>query len=317
MSTHWARGVSLRQLRIFEAVARLESISRAAEELHLTQPAVSMQVKALDGLIGLPLIETSGRKLRVTEVGMEIARHARAVERQLAEAEAALALMAGGHVGLVSVGVVSTAKYVAPKLLMAFRERYPDVQLRISLHNRDDIFRLLEDNLIDMAIMGRPPAALGCEVHVFAEHSLSVLASAGHPLAGGQMVTAGDLGRETFLIRERGSGTRGAQEAFMAEQGLRPAEIIELPDNEIIKQAAIAGMGLAFLSEHTCQLELRTGVLCRVVTPGMPIVRKWHVVYRDRKSLLPAALALCDFLTLDGGRLITAQPTPAVQSGHI
>lgn len=310
MATQWTRGVSLRQLRIFEAVARLGSISRAAEELHLTQPAVSMQVKALDGLIGLPLIETLGKKLRVTEVGMEIARHARAIDHQLAEAEAALAQMATGHSGLVSVGVVSTAKYVAPRLLMAFRERYPDVQVRISLHNRDDIFRHLEDNLIDVAIMGRPPAALGCEAHVFAEHPLSVLACEGHPLAGGRTVTADDLGKEAFLIRERGSGTRVTQESYLVEQGIRPAEIIELPSNEIIKQAAIAGMGLAFLSEHTCQLELRTGVLCRIAAPGTPIVRNWHVVYRDRKNLLPAALALRDFLMHEGGRLVNSQVAP-------
>lgn len=314
MTTQWTRGVSLRQLRIFEAVVRLGSISRAAEELHLTQPAVSMQVKALDGLVGLPLIETLGKKLKVTDVGMEIARHARAIEHQLAEAEAALAQMASGHAGLVTVGVVSTAKYVAPKLLMAFRERYPDVQVRISLHNRDDIFRQLEDNLIDLAIMGRPPAALGCEAYVFAEHPLSVLACEGHPLTRLDVVTAEDLGRESFLIRERGSGTRVTQESFLLEQGIRPVEIIELPSNEIIKQAAIAGMGLAFLSEHTCQLELRTGVLRRVAAPGTPVTRNWHVVYRDRKNLLPAARALRDFLMKEGGRLINAQLMPAATS---
>lgn len=312
MTTQWTRGVSLRQLRIFEAVARLGSISRAAEELHLTQPAVSMQVKALDGLIGLPLIETLGKKLRVTDVGMEIARHARAIEHQLAEAEAALAQMASGHAGLVSVGVVSTAKYIAPKLLMAFRERFPDVQVRISLHNRDDIFRQLEDNLIDLAIMGRPPAALGCEAHVFAEHPLSILACEGHPLAGSGMASVEDLGREAFLIRERGSGTRVTQEGFLIEHGIRPTEIIELPSNEIIKQAAIAGMGLAFLSEHTCQLELRTGVLRRIAAPGTPVIRNWHVVYRDRKNLLPAAQALRDFLLAKGGGLVNAQVTPAL-----
>lgn len=310
MTTQWTRGVSLRQLRIFEAVARLGSISRAAEELHLTQPAVSMQVKALDGLIGLPLIETLGKKLKVTDVGMEIARHARAIEHQLAEAEAALAQMATGHAGLVTVGVVSSAKYVAPKLLMAFRERYPDVQVRISLHNRDDIFRQLEDNLIDIAIMGRPPAALGCDAHVFAEHPLSVLACEGHPLTDGRIVTAEDLGREAFLIRERGSGTRVTQESFLLEQHILPTELIELPSNEIIKQAAIAGMGLAFLSEHTCQLELRAGVLRRIAAPGTPVVRHWHVVYRDRKNLLPAARALRDFLLKEGGSLVNAQVIP-------
>jgi DNA-binding transcriptional LysR family regulator len=314
MAAQWTRGVSLRQLRIFEAVARLGSISRAAEELHLTQPAVSMQVKTLDGLIGLPLIETLGKKLRVTDVGLEVARYARAIEHQLAEAEAALAQMAAGHAGLVSVGVVSTAKYIAPKLLMAFRAVFPDVQVRISLHNREDIFRQLEDNLIDIAIMGRPPAALGCDAHVFAEHPLSILARDGHPLADGRTASTEALARETFLIRERGSGTRMTLEGFLIEYDIRPAEIIELPSNEIIKQAAIAGMGLAFLSEHTCQLELRTGVLRRVIAPGTPVIRNWHVVYRDRKNLLPAAQVLRDFLLAKGGGLVNV-PADAMPLG--
>jgi len=298
-------------------VARLGSISRAAEELHLTQPAVSMQVKALDGLVGLPLIETLGKKLKVTDVGMEIARHARAIEHQLAEAEAALAQMATGHAGLVTVGVVSTAKYVAPKLLMAFRERYPDVQVRISLHNRDDIFRQLEDNLIDLAIMGRPPAALGCEAHVFAEHPLSVLACEGHPLSRLGTVTSEDLGRESFLIRERGSGTRVTQVKFSARTG-HPARGNHRTAKQRNHQAGgdRRAWGWSFLSEHTCQLELRTGVLCRIAAPGTPVTRNWHVVYRDRKNLLPAARALRDFLMKEGGRLINAQLTPAPTPSH-
>lgn len=304
MLSQWIRGVSLRQLRIFEAVARLGSISRAAESLHLTQPAVSMQVKALEELVGLPLTETLGKKLKVTEAGLEIARYARAIERQLQEAESSLALLAGGHAGVVAVGVVSTAMYVAPPLLMAFRERFPAVELRLSLHNRDEIYKQLEDNLLDIALMGRPPAALGCEAHAFAEHPMSVLACAGHELLRESVVDAARLSGQAFLIREHGSGTRVTQEAFMAEYGIRPSDLLELPGNEIIKQAAIAGMGLAFLSEHTCQLELRVGVLHRVPVAGTPILRKWHVVQRSGKPLLPAALGLRDFLLSQGRVLV-------------
>ncbi len=304
MAAHWMRGISLRQLRIFEAVARLGSVSRAAAELHLTQPAVSMQVKALDGLIGQPLIETIGKKVRVTEVGLEIARLARSVEHLLAEADATLARVAAAHSGRVSVGVAGSAGYVAPKLLMAFRERCPGVQVRMSLHDRDDIPSLLDDNLIDVAIMGRPPAAPGCEARAFAGHRLSVLACRGHPLTDGRVATVEDLGREAFLIRERGCGARVTQESFLLERGIRPAELVELPEDGIIKQAAIAGMGLAFLSEHLCQLELRDGVLCRVAVPGDPVLRHWHVVHRDPGNLLPAARALVDFLLEEGDSLL-------------
>jgi DNA-binding transcriptional LysR family regulator len=303
-------------LRIFEAVARLGSISRAAEELHLTQPAVSMQVKALDGLVGLPLIETLGKKLKVTDVGMEIARHARAIEHQLAEAEAALAQMASGHAGpgdgrcgeygqirgtQASDGVPRALPGRAGAHFTAQPGRHLPAAGRQPDRPRHH---------------GSPAGGAWLRGYVFAEHPLSVLACEGHPLTRLGVVTAEDLGRESFLIRERGSGTRVTQESFLLEQGIRPVEIIELPSNEIIKQAAIAGMGLAFLSEHTCQLELRTGVLCRVAAPGTPVTRNWHVVYRDRKNLLPAARALRDFLMKEGGRLINAQVTPSGTPPH-
>ncbi|MBI4983910.1 MAG: LysR family transcriptional regulator [Rhodocyclales bacterium] len=294
------KNVTLRQLRVFESVARHLSFSRAAEEMHLTQPAVSMQVRQLEEMVGLPLTEQIGKKIFLTAAGDEVVRHARLVALQLREAEESLAAMKGVRGGELHIGVVSTAKHFAPRLLTDFRASHPGITLRLGVHNREIIVRQLANNEIDLAIMGRPPLEFATVAERFAPHPLVIIAVAGHALAGRKQVTLADLAGETFLIREPGSGTRTAMERFFVAAKFTPGAIFEMSSNETIKQAAMAGMGVAFISEHTIGLERSADKLVVLPVEGTPVLRDWYVVHREEKQLLPIATAFRDFL-LNGG----------------
>ncbi len=301
------KNVTLRQLKVFEAVARHLSFSRAAEELHLTQPAVSMQVRGLEENAGLPLTEQIGKKIFLTDAGAELARHARVIAQQLRSAEEALAAIRGVSGGQLHIGVVSTTKYFAPRLLAAFRARHPGIELRLGVHNREKIVRQLADNEIDLAIMGRPPAELDTIADVFADNLLVIVASPKHPFVERRRITPADLEQETFLIREPGSGTRSAMERYFAEQGVVLTRTFEMSSNETIKQAVMAGMGIAFLSASTIEIELAVGRLVVLPVAGTPVMRQWHLVRRAEKRQLPLAEAFRDFLCGEGAGLMDEQ----------
>ena len=296
--------LTLRQLRIFEAAARQLHFGRAAREMHLTQPAVSIQLKQLEQHIGLPLFEQMGRRMHLTRAGEELLRHSRIVLRQLREAEEAINALKGAGGGELHIAVTSTAKYFAPKLLAEFRRIHPEVKVRLTVNNREALVRELSDNSVDLAVMGRAPRGLDTIAAPFARHPLAVIAAPEHPLARKRRVTLADLGSESFLIRERGSGTRSAMERMFAEYRFQPVEMIEMSSNETIKQAVMAGMGVSFLSLHTVGLELATHKLAVLRVTGTPVMRDWFVIHRERKRLSPAAEAFKDFLARQGAALI-------------
>lgn len=303
------KNVTLRQLKVFEAVAGRLSFSRAAEDLHLTQPAVSMQVQSLADQVGLPLFEQMGKKIYLTAAGEELLRHARRIGQQLREADEALAAIRGVRGGRLLVGVVSTAKYFAPRLLAAFRNRHPEADLRLGVHNRETIVRQLADNAIDLAIMGAPPADFGTVSSAFAEHPQVIVAHPGHPLASRRRIAPADLAEEMFLIREPGSGTRSAMERFFAGNGVVLGRTMEMSDNETIKQAVMAGLGLSFISAHSIGLELAVGRIAKLPVTGTPVIRHWYIVHRTEKTLLPMTSAFLEFVRQEGPRLI-ADETP-------
>jgi DNA-binding transcriptional LysR family regulator len=308
------RHVTLRQLKVFEAVARHLSFSRAAAELHLTQPAASMQVKSLEHQAGLPLFEQIGKRIYLTEAGAELQRRSHAIARELAEAEEVLAAMRGVSHGRLSIALVSTAKYFAPPLLGRFLKAHPGVTLKLAVDNREAVIAQLAANEIDFAIMGRPPQNLDTVAEPFARHPHVMIASPRHPLAGRRRIPLSRLAAETFIIREPGSGTRGLLERLFTEHELPLRVSMEMASNETIKQAVIAEMGISLLSLHTVGLELAAGRLVTLNVQGLPIVRDWYVVHLARKRLSPVAQALIGFLLSEAAKLLDGQDLPSRDS---
>jgi DNA-binding transcriptional LysR family regulator len=290
------RNATLRQLQIFEAAAEHLSYARAAERLHLTQPAVSMQMTRLEESVGLALFERVGKKLYLTTAGTQFLIHIRRVSQAMREAGEAMDAVRGLATGQLSIAVVSTAKYFAPTLLTRFRNVHPSIELSLSDANREEVLRLLRTNAVDLAIMGRPPDDIETSAESFAPHPHVVVAPPGHRLCGRRGVGVKELAGETFISREQGSGTRSAMERFFSQHKIAPAIAMVMASNESIKQAVMAGMGLSFISSHTIGLELQTGHLVALDVAGLPVMRRWYVVHLASKRLTPTAQAFKQFV---------------------
>jgi molybdate transport repressor ModE-like protein len=296
--------LTLRQLRILAAVLAEGSFSRAAKALHLTQPAVSLQVKELEHAYGLTLIERAGRRVRLTEAGREVVRAAQAIERELKVADETVSALKGLRGGLLTVAVISTAQYFAPRLLTEFCRRHADVKLRLDVCNRDAIVGYLDRDEVDLAIMGRPPAEIVTAADAFAPNPHVVIAAPGHPLTRRRRIPLERLLAEPFIAREPGSGTRALSEALFERRGLAFAPTLVMNSNETIKQAVIAGMGVSFLSLHTVALEVGTGGLVVLDVAATPIVRRWYLVHRKDKRLSPVAAAFRAFMLAEAAAFV-------------
>jgi LysR family transcriptional regulator, low CO2-responsive transcriptional regulator len=296
--------LTLKQLRIFEVAARHRHFGRAAAALHLTQPAVSIQLKQLQGEIGVPLFEQLGRRMHLTAAGLELLGHVEAIFARLREAEDGLRLYRGEDGGELHIASTTTAEYFVPRLLAEFRRGRPGLKIRLMVRNRESVVRELVENTIDLALMGRAPEALDTVAVPFAKHPFVIIAAADHPMVGRRHLRLAALEQEPFLIRERDSGTRHAMERHFAACRFHPAETIEIGSNETIKQAVMAGMGVSFLSTHTIALELASGRIAVLDVAGMPVIRNWCVIHRLQKRLSPAAAAFKAYLLADGAASI-------------
>jgi DNA-binding transcriptional LysR family regulator len=303
------RHVTLRMLRVFESVARNLSFSRAAEELHLTQPAVSMQVRGLESQAGLALFDRIGKKVQLTDAGRELQARARAVGDELRAADEAMNALKGLERGRLHIAAVSTAKYFVPLLLARFLKAHPGVRLELAVDNREQVIELLAANAIDLAIMGRPPQGLETVAEAFASHPHVIIAAPDHPLAGRRRIPLARLAQEPFILREPGSGTRGLLEKLFADHRLEMRVVMQMASNETIKQAVLAGMGVSLLSAHTLGVELDAGRLVLLDVEGLPIVRNWYVVHLAAKRLSPAAAVFRAFMLSEAGALLGA-PIP-------
>ncbi|KAF1069161.1 MULTISPECIES: LysR family transcriptional regulator [unclassified Variovorax] len=296
---------TLRQLKVFEAVARLLSFSRAAEELHLTQPAVSTQVRKLEDHAGNTLFEQFGKKVYLTAAGTELLQLSRAIIQQFEAAENAMLQFKGISGGKLNVGVISAGDYFFPRLLVEFAGRHRGVTLNFTVHNREGLLTHIAENLTDLAIMVRPPTDLDTLNQPFAPHPYVIIAAPTHPLVGVKGVPLKRLIREPFVVRERASDTwHSMEEGF----GAALSEIniaMEIRSTETIKQAVIAGMGVSFVSAHTISQELRAGSVRVLDVQGFPLMLNWYVVHRRGKRLPPVAQAFKDFLLNDGTALIS------------
>lgn len=299
---------TLRQLQVFEKVASHLNYSRAAEELYLSQPAVSMQIKQLEGHIGLPLFEQMGKKIFLTEAGRELFHYSRTIAQQLAEMEAVFGEMKGLGQGKLTLSVVNTANYFTPQLLAKFCQLHPNINIILHVANRDAVLKQLADNSTDLAIMGQPPDGLDLSAELFLDNPLVVIAPPGHPLASSKHIKFARLAEETFLSRESGSGTRSAMERIFAQHQIQPRISMEMETNEAIKQAVQAGMGLGILSLHSIELELETKRLAMLNVEHFPLLRHWFVAHRSSKRLSSAAQAFKKFLIADAKSILTNPP---------
>lgn len=296
--------LTFRQIQIFEAVARHLSYSRAAEELHLTQPAVSMQMRELEENVGLAMLEQIGKKIFLTQAGEELHRRSRDILLRVDETRAALESMKGVDHGQLNIAVVSTAKYFAPKLLALFCQRFNGVKLNLTVSNREEVLKCLAENRTDLAIMGQPPDEMDAEKEAFAYHPLGIIASPQHPYAKAKQIPLHVLMKETLLIREPGSGTRNAFERLLATHRLQAENTLQMDSNETIKQAVMAGMGIALLSLHTIALELEAKRVIVLDVESLPVMRRWYIAHRTGKRLSPAAVAFREFLLHEGPQLL-------------
>ena len=296
MAMPLSRNASFRQLSTFHAVARLGSVSAAAEEMHLTQPAVSIQIGLLEDSARTPLLQRNGRGIRLTEAGELLAGYAGRILELWREAGEEMATLQGVFAGTLRVGAVTTAEYLLPPLLVTFANQNPKVKVKLQVGNRDEVVRLLASQEIDVAIMGRPPAELKTSASAFAKHPMAFIASPNHAVMRDTAPTIASLAGMHLLVRERGSGTRTTVERIFKDAGVPLRVGSELSSNEAIKQMCAAGFGVAFLSLHTCVLELDAGVLRLLPMPDNPIERDWFVMHLASRQLPQVAAAFEQFL---------------------
>ena len=301
------RQVTLHQLRLFASLARHLNMTRAAEEMHVTPSAFSIQIKQLSQGLGLPLHEQAGKRLFLTEAGRAVAAASRDALERLDLLGMELAEMQGLERGRLQLAMITTARYFATRLIGDFCRAHPEIEFALEVVNREQILERMRQNLDDLYIMGRVPDDLDVVAAPFADNPLVVLAPAGHPLTGEKKITPARLEREPFILREPGSGTRQATERYFAEHRIRPATRMTLGSDETIKQAVAAGLGLAVLSRQVLTLDPALGALRELDIEGFPLPRQWYVVYLRDKKLSPLARAFLALLKEERGH---APPSP-------
>ena len=315
------KNATLRQLKVFETVARHLSFSRAAEELHLTQPAVSTQVKKLEEHAGLALFEHLGKKIYLTPGGSELLHYSRTIIQQFQEAEDAMTQFKGITGGKLNVAVISAGDYFFPRLLVEFARSHQGVTLNLSVHNREGLLNQMTSNLTDIAIMVRPPTDMDTINEAFAPHPYVIVAAPDHPLVAQKNIPMSRLMQEPFVVREKGSDTWHSMEDGFGERINDINVAMEIRSTETIKQAVIAGMGVSFLSAHTISLELQAGSLAVLDVEGFPVMLNWYIVHRKNKRLPPVAQAFKNFLLDEGPelieRLIRYNPKPGKQLSNL
>lgn len=295
------RNLSLKQLRTIQEIAAHGKISSAANVLSLTAPAVTIQLRQAEEEIGLALFDRTQDGMRPTAAGLAVIEAAQSVQERLRVLSDEIDALKGVRAGSLKLGVVSTAKYFAPRLMAGFAKLHPAIDMRLSIGNRAEIIDMLKEHAVDIALMGRPARAIPVRATPFGDHPLVIVAAPDHPLARSHDITKARIAEETFLVREPGSGTRISLEIFFSDIPGRIDELgVEMGSNETIKQAVMAGLGVAFISAHTIALEVEFGRLVVLDVVGMPIRRQWFGVMRADRAISPAMATFNDFLLREG-----------------
>ena len=298
------RNVTIRQLQIFAEAAQRLSFARVAERLHLSPAAVSFQIRQIESMIGFALFERVGKKATLTEAGEGLLIYAKIILQALHDADQTMKALKGVTGGHVTIGLVSTAKYIVPHMLTRFQASYPGIAIELVDGNRRQIIDALNNGQVDIAIMGQPPESADVVARKIAAHPSVVIAAPTHRHAGSASVRPGALIGEPFVVREEGSGTRSLLDRFSQAAGFSPRIVLTSSSNETIKQAVMAGMGIALISRHTIGLELGLGLISSLAVDGFPLMRSWFVVHRRNMPLLPVHSRLREFLIEQGQVII-------------
>ncbi len=303
--------LTIRQLEVFEEVARRGSYTRAADALHLSQPAVSMQIKQLESNSGLSLFEQIGKKIFLTQAGQELYNYSRKISRSLEDVDDVFKQLKGIKKGRLTVSAVSTASYFTTRMLAEFSRRYPGIDISLNVINRFHLLQQLENNVPDLVVMGqlKDQEQAGIDTQIFMENPLVVIARPGHPLEKENNIPLARFATEQFVVREKASGTRYAIEQYFAKRHVPFKFSMELSDNETIKQAVAEGFSLAIVSLHTLELELKTKRVCVLNVEGFPVLRNWYVAHLSDKRLSPVASAFKEFVLTEARRFIRLPDT--------
>lgn len=295
---------TLHQLKVFEAIARSGSFTRAAEEMFLSQPTVSQQIKQLTKAVGIPLFEQIGKRIYLTDAGKEVLTACKDISEKMSQLEMTLADLKGLKQGNLRLAVITTAKYFVPRLLGQFRHRYPGIKVALQVTNRKQVLDRLGENEDDLYILGQPPEGLDINLRPILENALVAIAPSDHPLAGEKNITLQRFAEEPFIIREAGSGTRMAVEQFFAENRIEMNVEMEIGSNEAIKHAIVGGLGVSVLSRHVLALEGTKGPLTILDVEGFPIQRHWYIVYPASKQLSVVASTFLEYLLNEGKQMV-------------
>jgi DNA-binding transcriptional LysR family regulator len=286
---------TFRQLEIFESIARLGSFTRASEELYLTQPTVSMQIKKLTETVGAPLIEQSGKRIRLTADGQQLAQATREIFGILDRFTMSVDERRGLKQGKLSLMAITTASYFAPRLLGEFAKLYPGIDVSLRVTNKEQVLASIADGLDDLYFLGQPPEDIDVVATPIMDNPIEVLAAPDHPLAGKKNISLERLALEPWLMREKGSGTRIAIERRFFDHGITLHPRLELGSSEAIKQAILAGLGISAMSRQALALNA-PGQFAVLDVEGFPILRHWYAVYPAGRQLSVVARAFLDYL---------------------
>jgi DNA-binding transcriptional LysR family regulator len=299
-----AMHITLRQIEVFIAVVKHLNYTRAAEELHLSQPAVSMQIRQLEDNVGLPLFEQLGKQMFMTDAGREMYVYGRNIVDLLDEVDKVFQAIKGLGQGELSISVATTASHFATRLLAAFSKLHEGITISLDVTNRETLRRQLDNNERDLVIMGKPPKGMDVDADAFMENPLVMIAPSNHALVGRKKIPLVHFSKESFVVRETGSGTRSAIKRFFDQHAVEFNTGIEMTSNEAIKQAVEAGLGLGIVSIHTLELELETKRLAILDVEDFPILRYWYILQRKGKRLSPVAKAFKEFVLNEASKFI-------------
>lgn len=300
------RDITLKQLNAVAAIAQTGKITGAAAALGVTPPAVTLQLKLVEAALGLALFERTPRGLRPTDAGHYVVAVQARMSALVEEASETILEMKGVGRGRLRIGTVSAGQYFVPRLLSHFAKAHPRIEVELFVANRADTITELSAMSLDFVIMGRPPESLETEHHIIGEHPHVMIAETGHRLADRRRVTLDQLAEETFLMREDGAGTRHLMLRTLAMARLDPRHVMTFTSNETVKQAVMAGLGVAFISAHTIAHEVASKRLAVLRVQGFPVIRHWYAVRLRQRRLGPAALAMWRYVVDEGAAFLPA-----------